>query len=574
MKKFTLSSTETLSMQMKYRLLTIIVALLLVVPAVPSVLQAQSSDDALTNVEQIMRYMKSANYSEDDLLRRMAWGDQMVNEMGTFRPSEDDRQNYLRLLDIAIDHYQDENDRLRILLRALTTLDPLVDKYFPQWIIQDEPMILEVMRKVRDNRDDLLDAEAVDIAERVLTGKARMRVIQSPKDDQNLIAIIIEKARPHDPDKVSAGFMPNKDNSDFDDYRIVGRRNLREILTPDLYDAVVNRQQYANLDETGALKPQPYVAEATISIPFGGGFMWTLDSPERAADGVALQPSRIRAGFELKIGNDWVNKPFLYGAQWNMLFVYEPSGTERIKIGPSVPFTWGDQSIQDEFPIFKNRTLNGTWGATGEYFKQLSNISGAPGSDADGIGAAAFVSFGLNKLGTKKVTNVEGKIINGDEIPPLNPTNPGDETTIRSRFYYIASSAVGYYWPDLGFMLDGLRIHAGIGYEKVIEARRKNMWDDVMPAQADPYAFMDSVTTVSDNSVLDLWARLSYDHVGKTTYGVAMQYFNGGLMGEVYLNIFSWLRAEVKYSRLVFRDAEAWEHEEMIVPGLRFGFAF
>ncbi|MBN1447511.1 MAG: hypothetical protein JXA28_06240, partial [Bacteroidetes bacterium] len=352
------------------------------------------------------------------------------------------------------------------------------------------------------------------------------------------------------------------------------RRNLREILTPDLYDAVVNRQQYANLDETGALKPQPYVAEATISIPFGGGFMWTLDSPERAADGVALQPSRIRAGFELKIGNDWVNKPFLYGAQWNMLFVYEPSGTERIKIGPSVPFTWGDQSIQDEFPIFKNRTLNGTWGATGEYYKQLSNISGAPGSDADGIGAAAFVSFGLNKLGTKKITDVEGRIINGDEIPPLNPSNPGDETTIRSRFYYIASSAVGYYWRDLGFMLDGLRIHAGLGYEKVIEARRKNMWDDAMPAQADPYAFMDSVTTVSDNSVLDLWARLSYDHVSKTTYGVALQYFNGGLMGEVYLNIFSWLRAEVKYSRLVFRDAEAWEHEEMIVPGLRFGFAF
>ena len=295
------SSTDTLSMQITHRLLTIFVALFLLVLVVPQTTQAQSSDDALTNIEQIMRYMKSANYSEEDLLSRMAWGDQIVNELVGFRPSEDDRQNYLRLLDIAIDHYKDENDRLRVLLRALTTLDPLVDKYFPQWIIQDEPMILEVMRKVRDNRDDLLDADAVGIAERVLMGKARMRVIQSPKDDQNLIAIIIEKARPHDPDNISAGFMPNKDNSDFDDYRIVGRRNLREILTPDLYEAVVDRQQYANLDETGALKPQPYVAEATISVPFGGGFMWTLDSPERASDGVALQPSRIRAGFELKI---------------------------------------------------------------------------------------------------------------------------------------------------------------------------------------------------------------------------------------------------------------------------------
>lgn len=175
MKNDTVSSTEQYGMQMKHRLLSILVTLLLVVWVAPFAAQAQSADDALTSVEQIMRYMKSANYSEDDLRARMAWGDKIVNELVTFRVSEDDRQNYLRLLDIAIDYYKDENDRLRILLRALTTLDPLVAKYFPQWVIQDEPTILEVMRKVRDNRDDLLDADAVDIAERVLTGKAHAR---------------------------------------------------------------------------------------------------------------------------------------------------------------------------------------------------------------------------------------------------------------------------------------------------------------------------------------------------------------------------------------------------------------
>jgi hypothetical protein len=570
MKHDTVSSTEQYGMQMKHRLLSILVAILLVVWVAPSAAQAQSADDALTSVEQIMRYMKSANYSEDDLRARMAWGDKIVNELVTFRVSEDDRQNYLRLLDIAIDYYKDENDRLRILLRALTTLDPLVAKYFPQWVIQDEPTILEVMRKVRDNRDDLLDADAVDIAERVLTGKARMRVIQSPKDEANLIAIIIEKARPHDEEKLSAGFLPNQDNSDFDDYRIVGRRNLREILTPDLYDAVVAKQTYAHLDETGAVKPQPYVAEATISIPFGGGFMWTLDADEHIGEGVTLQPSRIRAGFELKIGNDWVNLPFLYGAQWNTMFVYEPSATERIKIGPSIPFTWGDESIAESFPIFKPRTLNGTWGASGEYFKQLSNISGAPGVDADGIGAAAFVSFGLKTLGNKKVTNLNGTIINGDGANPalFSPKNEVDAK--NAHFYYLANTANLFYWRDLGFMLDGLRIHAGIGYQKVVEARRMNMIEDAALASFDP----DSVSIVSDHSILDAFVRLSYDHTGKTTYGVALQYFNGGMMGEVYLNIFSWMRAEVKYSRMVFRDPEVWEHEEMIVPGLRFGFAF
>lgn len=570
MKNYTVSSTEQHGMQMKHRLLSILVAFLLVAWIAPTVVRAQASDDALTSVEQIMRYMKSANYAEEDLLQRMAWGDQMINDMVSFRVSEDDRQNYLRLLDIAIDHYKDENGRLRILLRALTTLDPLVAKYFPQWIIQDEPMILEVMRKVRDNRDDLLDADAVDIAERVLTGKARMRIIQSPKDDQNLIAVIIEKARAHDDERLSAGFLPNKDNPDFDDYRIVGRRNLREILTPDLYEAVVAKQQYAHLDETGAVKPQPYVAEATISIPFGGGFLWTLDSDERIGDGVTLQPSRIRAGFELKIGNDWVNLPFLYGAQWNALFVYEPSATERIKIGPSIPFTFGDGSIATNFPIFKPRTINGTWGASGEYFKQLSNVSGAPGVDADGIGAAAFVSFGLKTLGTKKITNPYGSIINGDgaELPLQTPLNEADAQ--NAHFYYIANTANLYYWRDLGFMLDGLRLSAGLGYEKVIEAVRQNQFDQ--PNQSSWNN--DSVSTVSDKSILDAYVRLAYDNSGKTTYGVALQYFNGGVMGEVYLNIFSWMRAEVKYSRMLFRDPEKWEHEEMIVPGLRFGFAF
>ena len=262
-----------------------------------------------------------------------------------------------------------------------------------------------------------------------------------------------------------------------------------------------------------------------------------------------------------------MNLPFLYGAQWNTLFVYEPSATERIKIGPSIPFTFGDISVEEDFPIFKPRKLNGTWGAAGEYYKQLSNISGAPGSDADGIGAAAFVSFGLNKLGTKKITDRDGKIINGDESTVPVPRSQADAT---ARFYYMASSANLFYWRDLGFMLDGLRLHAGLGYQKVVEASRKNIWE----GDGNSPLLEDSVKTVSDYGTLDLWARLTYDHVGKTTYGVALQYFNGGLMGEVYLNIFSWMRAEVKYSRVVFRDAEAWEHEEMIVPGLRFGFAF
>ncbi len=547
---------------------------------------AQPSSDSFGNVDQIMRFMKSANYSEEDLLRRMNWSDKLVNDLASYRPADDDRQNYLRLLDFSIDHFQKDNTRLRVLLRAVTTLDPLVRKYFPQWVVQDEAMILELMRKIRDNRDDLRDDEAVEIANRVLTGKAKFRVVQSPKDPDNLIGIIIEKAREYRDGSESAGFIRSTDNNDFEDYRIVGRKSLQNVLTQDLYEKVVRRVEYAHLMETGAIKPEPYVAEANINIPFGGGFLWTLEADERTDQGVAIQVSRIRAGFELKIGNEWVNLPFLYGPQWNALFVYEPSNTEYIKFGPSIPFTWGDESINTDFPLFKHRRLNGTWGASGEYHKQLSNVGGAANVDADGIGAAAFVSFGLRTFGNKKITNVNGEIINGDETrneyklasiitPGTNNTwvfAPSKDLARSLTFYHIAATATAFYWRDLGFALDGLRGALGFGYLKVNKAMRSVVPVGTTYEQVALTA--DSVSILEGKGFLDAYARLEYNHRGKTTYGAAVQYFNGGLMGELYLNIFTWLTAEVRYSRIVFRDPHEWEHEEMIVPGLRMGFAF
>ncbi len=542
-------------------------------------LSAQSTTGQLASVESILRFMKSTNYQEEELIKRTVWSDKLINEVVSYKIDAQDRENFVRFLDIAIMHYKDENSRLRILMRAVTTLDPLVQRYFPQWTLQDEPLILETMRKIRDNRDDLTDAEALQVAERVLTGKARLRVVQSPKNTDKIIAIIIEKARPkNEGNPESAGFMTNPDDGDYEDYRIVGQKTLAKILTDELYTKIVNREEYAHIMETGIIKPEPYVAEANISIPFGGGFMWTLESDERKSGGVALSISRIRAGFELKIGNDWVNQPFLYGAQWNALVVYEPSPYEHIKIGPSIPFSWGDKSITNNFPIFQNRKLNGSWGASGEYFRQLSNTSGSIGTDADGIGMAAYVSFGLSTMGKKKLINPAGEIINGDgsifNVGAYPPPTYDDQSVNQQKFYYITSSATGYYWRDLGFLLDGLRISAGLGYLKVNEARRQIWNTDPAPAGSTRELFEDTVKVLAGHGTLDLFTKLAYVHTGKTFYGVSLQYFNGGVMAEAYLHIFSWMRAEVKYARVVFRDPEPWERTEVIVPGLRFGFAF
>ncbi|MDH7516641.1 MAG: hypothetical protein QHI48_12305, partial [Bacteroidota bacterium] len=186
--------------------------------------------------------------------------------------------------------------------------------------------------------------------------------------------------------------------------------------------------------------------------------------------------------------------------------------------------------------------------------------------------------------GTKKITNPEGEILNGtgqkaffrDHLYTLPRDANGDidqAQVRRQSFFYLTSTATAYYWRDLGFLLNGLRIHAGLGYQKVNEARRK-FWElDAIPG-VDSIQLADSVTVLSGHGRLDAFLRLSYTHRGKTSYGMSLQYFNGGLMGIAYFDVFRWLRAEVKYSRVVFRDPEVWEHQEMIVPGLRINFVF
>ncbi|MDH7516651.1 MAG: hypothetical protein QHI48_12355, partial [Bacteroidota bacterium] len=394
-KRIPLSSEHrNIPMTTLQRILVVLTAVLLTGFLAPPRAAAQASSDALMSLDAIMRYMTSDNYSKEDLVRRIVWTDKLYNEVVTYVPTDETRMRYLELLDIGIQQYQEESDRLRVLLRAITSLDPLVQSYFPQWIVLDHGVILDIIRKIRDNRDDMSDEDAIEIADRVLKGKARIRVIRSPRDEENLIAVIIENARVYDPNVVgSASYSPNAKNPDFEDYRIVGKKNLQSVLTQELYSDLLDKSRYAYRDETGVMYQEEHNAEATINIPFGGGFLWTLPSGSEINGETGEKPEPVRVGFELKIGNDWVNLPFLYGPQWNAFIVYEPSRTEYLKVGPAIPFTYGDESINKELAVLKQRKLNGTWGMSGEYFRYLSNPAQGSGVDADGIGAAAYVSF-------------------------------------------------------------------------------------------------------------------------------------------------------------------------------------
>ena len=76
--------TESRTMQSRaFSLLSsgLLLCCLLAIAAAP--LRAQSPGDAFTSVDQILRFMKSANYSEEDLQRRLVWTEKQDDELGT-----------------------------------------------------------------------------------------------------------------------------------------------------------------------------------------------------------------------------------------------------------------------------------------------------------------------------------------------------------------------------------------------------------------------------------------------------------------------------------------------------------
>ncbi len=73
---------------------------------------------------------------------------------------------------------------------------------------------------------------------------------------------------------------------------------------------------------------------------------------------------------------------------------------------------------------------------------------------------------------------------------------------------------------------------------------------------------------------VDVYFRLSFINLrAKNNYSIGLQYFNGSLMTDAWLELTSWLRVEMKYSFLL-RDREVWELEKthfMLTPRFRFG---
>ncbi len=78
-----------------------------------------------------------------------------------------------------------------------------------------------------------------------------------------------------------------------------------------------------------------------------------------------------------------------------------------------------------------------------------------------------------------------------------------------------------------------------------------------------------------EKDLFDVYFRISFINLAsKNNYGLGLQYFNGGMLADAWLELTSWFRVQAKYSFLL-RTKEVWEQEGsyfMVSPQFRFGF--
>jgi hypothetical protein len=82
------------------------------------------------------------------------------------------------------------------------------------------------------------------------------------------------------------------------------------------------------------------------------------------------------------------------------------------------------------------------------------------------------------------------------------------------------------------------------------------------------------VTLGKQSDYFDVYVRMAFMQLGaKNNYGIGLQYFQGRMMADAFLELTNWLRVDAKYSFLL-REREVWETETstfLLTPRLRLG---
>ncbi len=417
-----------------------------------------------------------------------------------------------------------ENKTLESILHSIESIDTARQNELIQWIITD--------RTIRSRVISALRKQGYPIRPNSL---AEMTVTQKPPvadNDMALLRIVVEQIG------------------------IYGEPNIRRVLGPTLYDEINSRQGYEfTLISTAPEQDKIQFIGMNASL-FGGDIIF-----------------KSGFGFGVNLGDDYVGYPFWLPATIGTYGILSEAGTDfRLGIewplGESgvTPFTIS-QGLQ-----VRGSKLIGAMAFDGELKQDLGVLQEQSGKLGLGVefrnaftpSVTSFPAFALAGLGTPA----------GDNY--ATGSGGHGELSARDSLYYLKLSAhafVTYNFPNQS--LRGAYVELGGGLHIIqpvtigtVDKNGSTLVNGVPNTNLE-------LANDSAFTFFDPFIKLGYIHTGASGqgYGISVQYSNT-LLTDAWVQLFSWLQIEAKYSTVVGRNPYPWEYKDyvMVSPKLILNF--
>ncbi len=412
-----------------------------------------------------------------------------------------------------------ENKTLETILRSIQSIDTARQNELIQWIITDKTIRSRVISALRK--------ENFHIAP---NSPAEMTVTQKPptpnNDDMALLRLVVDQVG------------------------IYGEPNIRRILGSTLYDEINSRTGY----EFTLISSQPEQEKIQFigmnASLFGGDIIF-----------------KSGFGFGINLGEDYIGYPFWLPATIGTYGVLNQAGTNfRLGIewplGESgvTPFTIS-QGLQ-----IRGSKLVGAMAFDAEINQDLGVLQEQSGKMGFGVefrnaftpSVTSFPSFALAGLGSPA----------GDNYA----TGSGGEGQLSAKdsLYYLKLSAhayLTYNFPNQSLRGAYIWLGGGLHIIQPVTIGTLPILVNNVPNS--------NLQLTSDLSYFDPLIKIGYIHTGSSgqEYGLSVQYSNT-LLTDAWVQLFSWLQIEAKYSTIIGRNPYPWEYKDyvMVSPKLILNF--
>lgn len=397
-----------------------------------------------------------------------------------------------------------ENAALTAILQSIQSIDTARQNELIQWIITDRTVRSRVISALRK---DGFRLSPNSVAEMTVTQKP-----PTPEGDMALLRIVIEGIG------------------------IYGQPTIERVLGPALYDEINSRSGYEyTLISTEPVQEKIQFVAMNASL-FGGDIIF-----------------KSGFGFGINVGEDWIGYPFWLPGTIGTYGLIR-NGTTDFRLGIEWPL---GESGASPFVIsqglqIRERKLVGAMAFSAEVKQDLGLLPEQSGKlhfglefrDAFTPNISSFPSFAS---GPQFQTDQGGLGIN----------------SAKDSLYYLALSAhayVQYKMPNQ--MLHGAYIQVGAGMHSIQPVTVG------VPNRALPNSGLPNTDLNFDDrqNFFDPFVKLGYVHTGESgdEYGISVQYCNT-LLTDAWVNLFSWLQLEAKYSTVIGRDPEPWEWKDYVM---------